>query len=456
MQIKKYLPLALVTLMAIMPFSCITVDKSVGDDYIPGDQDLKIKFAEFDLPLYPKNEDSLQAYSTSQGVVGIVKTENFGEIEFVSVGNITQPKLEFRFGKDPIIKSVQLVLNVSTTSTFNDGQDGIPQNITVYRTLEQLDTTKIYCNSINEKMIDPTPLNAATSVYFGGDSIKVILQNSFGEEILKATEAELDSVDLFTKKYKALYVKCSAPETSIGGRLNYFTSTYSSLMLKYNFQPEWEAGLERKDTTVYFGYGNSYIVTPSTYSKSFETNEMLEKMPVQGIAGAKPYISAKDMKSLLKSWAAENDIDLSKIIIAKASYHLPFDLPADYVMSNYPGYLFPTYRDTVITSSKGTLARKNYVLVDDIYSTGNAMGVMNRSLQEYSGDFSSYIQKIMNTSEDEITSLNDIWFGPISSTEDNYGNVYYNTDTQYYNFGYINGPKAERKPKLKILYTTLK
>lgn len=456
MQFKKHLPLVIVLLTVFLPFSCITVDKSLGEDYIPGDQNVKIKQVEFDLPLYPKNEDSLQAYSTTQGVIGVVKTEDFGTIEFASVGNITQPKLEFRFGKDPILKSVYLNLSVSSTSVFQDGQDGIPQNITVYRTLEPLDTTKIYCNSYNESMLESNPLNSANSVYFGDDSIKVFLDKKFGEELLKATNEELDSVELFTKRFKGLYVKSSAPETAAGGRLNYFTSAYSSLVMVYSFQPEWSTGLERKDTTVYFGYGSSYVVSPSTYSKNLETTEMLDIIPIQGIAGAKPFISAKKLKSLISEWATQNDIDTKNIIIAKASYHLPFEYPADLVMSNYPGYLFPTLRDTVTVSAISTLAKKNYVLIDDVYTSGNSLGVMNRSLKEYSGDFSSYLQTLINKDDSDIDSTQDIWFAPISSAEDSYGNVYYNTDTQYYNFGYINGPKSERKPKIKILYTVLK
>ena len=106
MQFKKQLQLLTLLSVMLISFSCITVDKSLGDDYVPTDQDLKIKYVEFDLPLISKSEDSLQAYSTAQGVLGYVKTTDFGDIEVANAGNITQPHLEFRFGKDPVIKSI--------------------------------------------------------------------------------------------------------------------------------------------------------------------------------------------------------------------------------------------------------------------------------------------------------------------------------------------------------------
>ena len=99
-----------------------------------------------------------------------------------------------------------------------------------------------------------------------------------------------------------------------------------------------------------------------------------------------------------------NDIKMENIIIAKASYHLPFEYPADLKMVYYPSHLFPTYRDTTNVSSATTFAKKNYVLISDVYEASNTIGAMNRSLKEYSGDFSSYIQSIMTKDESEISS----------------------------------------------------
>ena len=360
MLFKKHLQLFILLSTALFVFSCITVDKSLGDDYVPNNQDLKIKYIEFDLPLIAKSEDSLQAYSSTTGVLGYIKTKEFGNIEIANVGNISQPYTEMRFGKDPIIKSVFLNLVVTSTSTFEDGQANIPQNINVYRTIKPLDTTQIYCNSFNPSMYESTSLNSSNSVFFGADSIKIFLKNEFGTEILNATEEELDSVELFINKFRGLYLTCSAPETETGGRLNYFNSSYSSLVLTYNFQPEWEDNMARKDTSVVLNFGSSLTVSPSYYSKNLNNNEPSLTLPAQGLAGAKPYISGQKLRGIIKEWADKNDIKLENLIIARASYSLPFEYPADLDMTYYPSALFPAYRDTINNSSSVTLAKKNY------------------------------------------------------------------------------------------------
>lgn len=444
--------LTLLVLTVSSVFSCITVNKTIGEEYVPEDQELKIRIARFSLPVTLKMQDSLQATSSDYAIVGAIRTPEFGLVNMGSAANVCQPSTTLRFGKDPVIKSVYFTAAVPEKRVIEDNQMNIPQDIFVYRLNKRLDTATVFCNSVTSADYDPVPLNTSSVTYFGGDSIKVYLNNAYGTELLSATEKELDSINLFIDRFKGLYIACSTPEGSLtGGRENLLSFSSAVLMIKYNFQPTWQAGLSRKDTTVYLNYGDGYCLNTSAYnSEGLESTELREVLPVEGIAGIKPYVDAKILKDTLDKWAQKNNYDPKKIIVSKASFTLPFEIPADFDMSKYPTYLYPTQR----IENKNV---KIYYPFSDVNSTGNSLGAMNRSLAEYQGDFSSVIQQMLNKDAAEIEMKYDFWFAPIKSiTDQYYGTVSYVPDFYTYYVGKINGPKAERYPKLTLVFSVLR
>lgn len=443
--------LTLLVLTVSSVFSCITVNKTIGEGYVPEDQELKIRIAHFRLPVTLKMQDSLQATSTDYAIVGAIRTPEFGLVKMGSAANVCQPTTTLRFGKDPVIKSIYFTAAVPAKKVMEDNQMNIPQDVFVYRLNKRLDTTTVFCNSITPADYDPVPLNTSSVTYFGGDSIKVYLNNAYGTELLSATEKELDSINLFIDRFKGLYLECSAPEGSLtGGRENLLGFSSAIIMMKYNFQPTWQEGLSRKDTTVYLNYGDGYCLNTSTYgSEGLETAEPLEILPVEGIAGIKPYVDAKVLKDTLDKWAQKNNYNPKKIIVSKASFSLPFEIPADFDMTKYPTYLFPTQR----------IENQNlmiYYPFNDVNSTGNSLGGMNRSLAEYQGDLSSAIQQMLNKDAADIGAKYDFWFAPIQKlTDQYYGTVSYAPDFYTYSVGKVNGPKAERYPKLTLVFSVL-
>ena len=453
MQFKSVLiRVSISILAAVSAISCINVDKSLGENYLPEDQLLKIKTEEFNLPLTAKSMDSLQANSTSFAVIGAIRTPEFGDFKVVTAANLAQFTTGIDFGEKPVLKSVYFRAFVDSTSIMKDGQKNIPQDVYIYRTTKKIDTLDMYINSIDKSFIESTPLNAATSTYFGGDTVKIFLNKAFGEELLTATTEELDSIDLFINRFKGLYLECSPVESGLeGGRINYLTYGYASVVLEYNFQPTWEEGLSRKDTTILFNFGNGYCINPSYYSsESLQTTEMLSEIPIEGVAGIKPYINGSTLKKLLDKWAQKNDYDPKNIAISKAEFSLPFDIPTNLDMSKYPAYLFPTYWNKDST-------QHFYSLQPDIYSTGNKMGAMSRSLKKYSGDISSYIQELVNKDASNITDKYDLWFAPVYNYyNSNTQQTYYYANTDFYYVGKINGPAADIAPTLKLVYSIVK
>ncbi len=452
---------ALLLMTAFTVFSCITVDKSLGEQYVPEDHDLVVKTVSLKLPVTLKSEDSLQGVSSDYATVGAIRTSQFGLAGFGVSANICPPTRSFKFGKDPVIKYIYLSAPVKSSLVIDDSQTAIPQDIFVHRLKKRLDSTTVYCNSVTSADYDPVPLNLSSATYFGGDTIKVYLKNEYGTELLSAKPEELDSLDLFINRFKGLYVRSSAPEGNLdGGRMSHIQRSSAAIVMKYNFQPEWKEGLERKDTIVYMSFGDGYCLNTSEYgSANLETDQPLDILPVEGVAGVKPYVDAKALKSIIDAWVKENGYDNKKIIVSKALFSFPFEVPGNFDMTKYPQYLFPTqrYANTIKSEDGKDINQKYYYLFDDVNTPGNNLGAINRSLCEYYGDISPMIQKMINKDASEINGRYNFWLAPLQSIKNQYnGTVSYHPDVYNYYVGKINGPEAVRYPELKILFAVFK
>ena len=64
MQLKNTIVLAFAAVF--MAVSCISSDKSVGDNLIPGNQDLPVRTAEIALPVQLKSSQPLQSLSNTE------------------------------------------------------------------------------------------------------------------------------------------------------------------------------------------------------------------------------------------------------------------------------------------------------------------------------------------------------------------------------------------------------
>ncbi len=465
MQFKDTLRvLILSAVSSLIVFSCITVDKTIGLDNIPDEHQLVIKTKTFPLPVGMRMTDSIQGLSDKYFVIGSFKTDEFGEAQFGCAANIAPQYTGINLGKDAKIISTYLTMTlaeseaeINTSLILDPSQEGIPQNINVYRLKVPIDTNTLFSNSLQTKDYDSTPLNTSTVTYFGGDTLRCYLNNSFGAELLTATQTELDSLDLFSEKFKGLYITCDSPVTgNNSGRLNLFEYGAAYIYLKYNFQPTWEDGLSRKDTTIRIALGYDYILNTSSYSsQTLETAEAGESLYVEGIGGIAPYINARKLKSILDSWCATEGYDPKKVIVAKASMIFPFELPSnpDIIPYTYPNYLFPTQKLAI----SDTTTAEYYYLFSDYASTGNALGAINRALLQYESDMSMTIQALINKPAEEINRDYNMWLCPLMPVQTQ--NYFGSSTTSYYinNYNYykarLNGPAAERHPELKIVYT---
>lgn len=375
MQFRHTIVLALAALF--MAVSCITVDKKMGEDMVPGNQSLPVSMAVIDVPVQLKSSQPLQTISSTEGTFGAIRTEEYGLVEFATVADIYPTMTGWDFGSDAVVKGAYLLANVSAVYSPLDEQEGIPQQVFVHRTYKNVDSTTLYNSSFTAADYDPTPLNSGEVMYFGSDSLKIHLDLAYAQEFLTATEDERDTVSLFAKRFKGLLIRTNTPDEGVyGGRENLLNFGMGALYITINFQPTWEEGLSRKDTLVSFNYGMDNCLNISTYeSNKLQTEEAVETLSIEGGAGLKPYINKDDLKQAIETWKAKEGLAGKEIVVAKGALVFPFELPEDLDMTTYPGSLYPCTRD-YDTTYKATL----FYPASDISADGMSLGTLNRSL----------------------------------------------------------------------------
>lgn len=452
MQFKNTIVLAVAALF--MAVSCISSDKSVGDNLIPGNQDLPVRSAEIALPVQLKSSQPLQSLSNTECVFGAIRTPENGLVEFATAANICPNVNGWDFGKDIQIKEVYFLANVSQIFVPDNQQKGVPQNITIHRTNKLIESATVQNNNFTEADYDKEPLNASEAVYFGGDSLKIHLKNSFAEEIFTATREELDTLMRFAKRFKGLMIKSSAPEAGFfGGRENFINYGTASVFISVNFQPTWAEGLARKDTLFVLNFGTEMCLNLSSYeSNAFQTDAPGDVLNIEGAAGIKPYISKEDLKHAIDAWKSSEGLDGKEIIIARGSLVFPFEMPEDMDMSKYPPTLYPCNRE-YDTTYKANI----FYPVMDVNIQGYNVGTVNRSLKEYRMDIPSIIQDFVSKDASGLDDLkHNLWIMPTKAKTDSYyGNTTYDVDLSTYFLGKINGPEHRNYPTLQIIYTVL-
>ncbi|MBQ3382946.1 MAG: DUF4270 family protein [Bacteroidales bacterium] len=445
--------------------SCIEVDKTLGAGNIPDDQALVLKTASFHLPLQTKMMDSLQALTTSYAVLGAFRTPEFGLAQFCFATNYapyyTQKKINL--GNDRKIKEIYLTIQRTSTTVMDQSQKSLPQNIRVYRMNRSVDTTSRF-GYLKDSDYNHTQIDTGSVVYTGGDTLRIWLKNSFGQQILNASQLELDSSRIFMDKFKALLFTCDPPEDGTnGGRLNVLSTTNAFINITFSFQPTWKSGLARKDSVFVIPLAdNTYTQNFSTYeSKPQESTDAKEYVMVEGIGGLKAYVDPMVLKDTLDRWVAKQGYDPKKILIGKATYKLPFVTDNSTVSSvnyYYPANLYPNNKEW---DTKGSFYY--YAPLEDVYTTSNNAGDINRSLSCYMGDISSMIQKLVINDRADIQSSwkkYAIWFSPVNKSTSS--NVYstssttsYSTDASSYFIGKLNGPLHANYPRVEIIYAVM-
>lgn len=450
MTIRNTFRSAAAILTTALLFSCIDTDKTIGSGLLPSDHIIKVSVKDFNMPVEMKLSDSMQTIYPTSLIVGSYKDTDLGLAEASTAFQFIPLSDSLTFGENPVPKSFKMYMAIGEKSYFYESDATIPQNFNIYKLNVDLVSNVAYNNSVKAGDYDPVPLNIGGNVYFGGDSLNMSLSLDYAAELLAATQQEGDSTELFLKRYKGFYMTTDPLPGSIGGgRFNMITPSGIYFLLQYR-HVDTQKGIDKDSTIMY--YVNETLSAVNSFShasESLETSQPSGNIYLEGFAGIKPYIDFSNVKDQISLWAQSENIDISKLIIAKAELRLPFENPADFTRFNYfPSQLFLATRET---SDQDHLVL--YEPVNDL-SVFESNGSINRSLLYYTLDISSYVQRLI---QGKITgSTLKTWITPVLKKSDFYSGVTtFHVQNLLYSKAILNGPAAGRNPKLILTYSVM-
>jgi hypothetical protein len=444
---------ALLMLTAFFTQSCIETDNTTGSGLLPGEHILDVNTISIDLPVQMKQSDSLHTVYSGSLLFGTYKDPDFGPTDASCAFQFIPTEQGLSYGENPEPNSLKLYISISDKNYFYEEEEFIPQNIKVHKLLTELDSTFNYNNSLTDSDISQNSLEVSGNVYFGGDSLVIELSDEFARELLSTGDEERDSIALYVKQIKGLYISADPQPGSIDrGRINITTPDNIYMTLNYRHYDASE-GID-KDSTISF-YTSNDLASINRFnhsSSNLETENASEKIFVEGLAGIKPYIDFSQVREDILNWASSANIsDPDNIVIIKAEIQLPFEYPEDFTRLNYyPSQMFLCTRNSSDTSQNSAYI---YEPLSDIsYTQSN--GEINRSLRYYTFDISSYLHGVIK--DNYADNYLKTYIAPIYQVSDYYSSsVYYYFQNSFYSKAILNGTSSYRNPKLILTYTTM-
>ena len=434
------LPLCLSFLLS----SCITIDNSLGQDFIPEDQILSIASATFNLPVSNKASDSLFTASTGYYIYGSCYDPVFGYTHAGSVIQFYPTLVERDYGEQP--EPVSLIMTVinSGCTILDASQANIPQNIYVHRMLTDVSVKRAYNNSLQTQDWDATPLSYGGPVFFGSDTLTVNLSLDYARELLNATAEDLKTDSAFVKKFKGIYLRTQeANKIPNSGRLN--ISTLNDLWLTLTYRTK---GAD-VDSVVLYGSQSAANYNAITHDQDLDNTTDNQNVYFQGFAGVKPYIDFVSLKENMVSWAQAQNIDPKRLLISRAEIILPYkpELSFDF-LAQVPTSLF-------LCTRQGADTTLRYYPVSDV-AAEYAGGAINRSQYHYSFVVTRYVQHLLKT--DTFTISPNTWIMDVQAEIDPITGkiVSYPVNNTSYSRMIFKGVASDSPPILKLSYAVLK
>ena len=452
----------IISLVSFIFTSCLETDNSTGNGLIPDDYYMSLHKTEFDVPLQMKMSDSLHTNASGYAIIGSINDPDFGMTQSAAALSFIPSISSLSYGNDPVPKSLSLFIYGITSQIYSDRDYYIHQNIYVHNLNSGIDSLKtVYNNSIKAGDYNSTPLNVGGgNVFFGNNTdISMNLSLDYARELLTATQKERDNRFEFIKRFHGLYLRVDPVQNSyIGGRLCYIPmspnlgySTSLGLSLTY-----WHVDSdipEGKDSTItYLAYSLTNVNNITHSSTALESDNPTGPVFLEGMAGIKPYIDFSEIKSSIDIWAASKQIDLSKLIIAKAELQLYYDAPADYsdLAKFYPSTIF------LNTRQKDNDDNPRYAPTKDIHAylqsvSGSTVSNLNRSKELYTFNITSYLQRLIkgDLTEDELQT----WIMPNSEISDINGQkIGFSVENIFFRKVAFFGSNSVKKPKLILTY----
>lgn len=428
--------------------SCIEIDNGIGGNLIPTRDQYSIHSAEIPIEhIEMRMADSLSGYSQSKIAFGAIRDEIFGLSVRESAVTLVPLNDTLDFGNVQKINHFKFTATFDSTSVSTEGNERILQRVYAHETVLADDADIAKLNDANDcaELIGPGSENIlkGAPILDGKSDLTLYFTDEYAQKFLSIAQGKILSKDMksYLKEFPGIYLSTDVPAGN-GGRINTFDvqmnynknqylleGNYGELSINTIFEGKEEA----VDTTFFFYYGAmkftqldslatsysngtfpQYAININRNSSRGLAGDADDVIYVEGGAGIKPVISAKELRNLTIRTIQDTltahsrpSADYSKAVLNKASIVLPFDLDTDYKDLDrlYPPRLSPTCRIWTDTTS-------SYMGLTDASSENADQGDINRNICVYSPDITYHLQQVILKDEDDKgfeTGNYDIW-----------------------------------------------
>ena len=465
--------------------ACIKIDNSLGKGLVDKSLLYDTYTEEFLLDdITMKRSSDLSGYSSSRVVIGAIRDDVFGLTTRESAFTLVPALDTIDLGTNPKAVSFALYFEADSVSCADDSQARILQNVYVTELTAPLDPK--VSGASTDIAHGETLITDGIPVINGSGAMQFKFTKAFADSylsrlsafapdgvILNRASLDEDGIQARFNQLAAtlpgIHIRTEEPSGN-GGRINLFELSCLSISNNQYYRNNNIAVLRYKndevagkDTTLAiilvpgemtFIDEPKYIEDNSKFAQyafNRTTHSLPEGAPttnilVEGGAGLKPVISAKELQAKTKQAIEARGSTLDKAVITKATIILPFDMPADYRdMKYFPSILSPTIRNT-ITDDDGNSYIQFAGLTDASVSTEN-QGDIDRSNLMYCPDISYHLKEIIKRTDLDTATNADIWLLTIhtETVEETNGNAANNAYLQqlmyasYYNSLYGGG-----------------
>lgn len=434
--IFRNIPAVLALLLLLAIASCKEPD-GIGLDVLPAGEQMPIAWEDsFKIEARTIRYDSVLTSGLTSYLVGDFVDPIFGRVKSDLYTQIRLESVPFKPGTAQVDS---IVLNIAYAGSYgNTSKLGGIMRFGVYELTENLlninDTTSYYSTVSHE--IDPTGLaefdfrpDLFSDVIAGGDtmppSLRIRLDDSFGQEILNLSEEKLADNGEFVKEIKGIVLKpINSFMTSGNGSILYLNlASQSSNVELYYHNNEDTSSINLRMTNAgsahtYFEHEFPALITDAIADS---TATGANTLYLQSMAGLRIKLEMPHLRELRK---------LGAVAINKAELVIPIDetVITDYT---YPSSMFVTG----INEKGGSV-----IVTDQFESSDYYGGVYNSEDGEYVFNLARHVQSILNSPEEPDYGIYVV----------NAGN---STNARR---GVFNGPQHPTKPmKLRMTYTII-
>lgn len=395
LQKSKLAILAFALLHLLLAQACTEMDKTLGENFLPPNQELKVQVRDATGFITMKNVelDLMSTGSFSVATLGRLDDARLGKTNAGFVAQLLPASYSFTF-EDGVtgFDSVCLVLGFSSTY----GSDKTPMTVEVYELKDDLSIDSVYYGkpTFAAGISKSSNLSSGDSITAESTSARIRLKDSDG--LFNRLFSYTTSADSFLTYFKGLYVKVDdgtggcIKSVSLVNNLSSYSYASSALVGYYHYKYTDSDTGEEKDSITSFTF-HVFNTTPRFNVIAHPNGHHLtqgaaDMLYMQGLLGVVTQLEVSG--DSLAKWTGTGD-EKKSYAVSRAELVLHVQDTTDYAaLDAYATQLQCIVKHTTDTSL-------TYAAIRDMYASDGSFnsafdGAINRSLMQYSLNLTHY------------------------------------------------------------------